>query len=58
MEGQFRTYRSSREKSVLKNFAEFTGKHLYQGFFSLLKKRLRRRCLPVNFAKFLRTLFL
>ena len=56
------------KKGVLKNFTEFTGKHLCQSpFFSkvaglrpatLSKKRLWHRCFPVNFAKFLRNLFL
>ena len=55
------------EKSVLKTFAKFTGKYLFQSFFfnkvaglrtaTLLKKSLRHRCFPVNFAKFLRTPF-
>ena len=55
------------KKGDLKNFAKFTGKHLCQSLFfnkvaslkpaSLLKKRLWHRCFPVNFAKFLRTLF-
>ena len=57
------------EKSPLKNLAKFTGKHLFQSpFFNkvaglrpklrpLLKKNLCHRCLPVNFAKILRTLF-
>ena len=53
------------KKDVLRNFAKFTGKHLWQGIFlnkvaglrfaTLLKKRLLHRCFPVNFAKFLRT---
>ena len=56
-----------RKKGVLRNFAKFRGKHLCQSFFfnkvagrpaTLLKKRLWRRCFPVNFAKFLRTPFL
>ena len=62
------TIRSSRpdvfcKKSVLKNFAKFTGKHLCQSLFfnkieglrpaTLLKKRLWHRCFPANFAKFL-----
>ena len=62
--------RSSRpvvfcKKGVLENFAKFTGKHLYQSLFfnkvadlrpvTFLKKRLRHRCFPVNFANFLRT---
>ena len=64
--------RSSRKevfckKGVLRNFAKFTGKHLYQSLFfnkvagkpaTLLKKRFWHRCFPVNFAKFLRTPFL
>ena len=66
-------YRSSHErysvrKGVLRNLAKFTGNHLCQGLFfnkvaglrpaTLLKKRLGQRCFPVNFAKFLKTLFL
>ena len=56
------------KKRVLRNFAKFTGKQLFQSFFfnkvagltpaTLLKKRLWRRCFPVNFVKFLRTPFL
>ena len=51
------------KKDVLKNFAKFTGKHLCLSLFLnkveiLLKKRLRRKRFPVNFAKFLRTPFL
>ena len=52
---------SSMEKGVLRNFAKFTGKRLYQSLFlpaTLLKKRLWYRRFPVNFAKFLRTPFL
>ena len=55
------------KKCVLKNFAKFTGKHLWQSFSfnkfagvmpaTLLKKRVCQRCFPVNFAKFLRTPF-
>ena len=55
------------EKSALRNFAKFTGKHLCQSLFfnkvarlrtaTLLKKRLRHRCLPVNFVIFLKTPF-
>ena len=54
-------------KGVLRNFAKFTSKHLYQSLFSnkvaglrpatLFKKRLWHRCFPVNFAKFLRIPF-
>ena len=66
-------FRSSRPKvfckaGVLKNFAKFTEKHLWQSLFfkkvaglrpaALLKKRLWHRCFPVNFRKFLRTPFL
>ena len=50
---------------VLKAFAKFTRKHLCQSLFfnkvtdlrpaTLLKKRLRHKCFPLNFAKFLRT---
>ena len=64
--------RSSRpkvfcKKGVLKNFAEFIGKHLCQSFFFnkvaalrpaiLLKKKLRHRCFPVSFEKFIRDSF-
>ena len=56
--------RCSLKKSVLGNFAKFAGKHLCQSLFfnkvrpaTLLKNRLWHRCFPVNFAKFLRTLF-
>ena len=57
--------RRSVKKDVVRNFAKFTGKHLCQRLFfnkvakaTLLKKRLWRRCFPVNFAKFVRTPFL
>ena len=60
--------RCSVRKGVLRNYAEFTGKHLCQTLFSnkvaglspatLFKKRLWHRYFPVNFAKFLRTPFL
>ena len=55
-------------KGVLRNFATFTGKHLWQSLVfnkvaglrpaTLLKKRLWHRCFPVNFVKFLTTPFL
>ena len=55
------------DKSVLKNFSKFTGKHLCQSPFfnkvaglrpaTLFKKRIWQRCFPVNFAKILRTPF-
>ena len=69
-ESWIRLYRSSHQrcsvrKVALKNFANFTGKHLCQSLFlnkvadlrpaTLLKKRLWLRCFRVNFAKFLRT---
>ena len=59
--------RCSVRKGVPRNFAKFTGKHLWQSFFfnkvarlrpaTLLKKTLWHRFFPVNLAKFLRTLF-
>ena len=51
------------KKSVLRNFAKFTGKHMCQSLFfnkvagTLLKKGLWHRRFLVNFAKFLRTSF-
>ena len=53
---EFPTDRSSQQRCsmknrVLRNFAKFTGKHLCQ-------KRRRHRYFPVNFAKFLRIIFL
>ena len=65
-----RTFRSSRPEVFCKKsvFRKFTGKHLRQSRFfnkvaglrpvTLLKKRLWHKCFPVNFAKFLRILFL
>ena len=55
---KYRKIRSSRPEvfcinGVLRNFGKFTGKPV-----TLLKKRLSHRCLPVNFAKFLRIPFL
>ena len=49
--------RCSVKKGVLKNFAEFTGKHLCRRSATLLKMRTWHRCFPVNFAKLLRTFF-
>ena len=56
------------KKSVLRNFAKFTVKHLCQSFFfnkvvglrraTSLKKRLWHWSIPVNFAKFLRKAFI
>ena len=55
------------KKGVLKNLEKFTGKQLCWSLFfnkvaglmsvTLLKKSLKHWCFPVNFAKFLRTLF-
>ena len=55
------------QKGVFKNFAKFKGKYLLQSLLfnkiisprgsTLLRKRLWRRCLPVNLTKFLRTIF-
>ena len=59
--------RCSIKTGVLRNFTKFTGKHLCQSLFfdkvaalrpaTLLRKRLWRRCFPVNFVKFLKHLF-
>ena len=56
------------KKGALINCTKFTGKHLCQSLFfnkfaglraaTLLKKKLWHMCLPVNFAKFLRTPYL
>ena len=55
-------------RGVLRNFTQFTGKHLSKSLLfnkvaglrpaALFKKRFWHRCFPVNFAKFLRTPFL
>ena len=47
------------KKGVLRNFTKFTRKHLCQSPFlkKLQKKRLWHRCFPVDFVKFLITLF-
>ena len=56
-----------QKKGVLRNFAKFSGKHLYLTTLqalgllrpaTLLKKRLWHSCFSVNFAKFLRTFIL
>ena len=57
--------RYSKEKGVLENFTRFTRKHMCQSLFlnkvvglrsvTLLRKRLRHRCFPVNFVKRLKT---
>ena len=67
-------YRGSRpdvfcKKAILKRFAGFIGKHLLRSLLLInlqaiasrpatLLKRLRHRCSPIEFAKFLRTDFL
>ena len=45
------------KKGVLRNFVNFIGKHLYRSLFliELQAKRLKHRCFPVEFAKFLET---
>ena len=63
----YKIYNRGSKRGTLKDFAKFTGKHLYQSLFfnkvaglrpaTLLKKRLWHRCFPVNFVKLLRTLF-
>ena len=48
----------SEKKDVLKNFANFTEKHLCWSLlqvYNFIKKRLQHWCFPVKFAKFLRT---
>ena len=47
------------KKGVLRNFAKFTVKHLCQSllFNKVESLRLWHRCFPVNFVKFLTTLF-
>ena len=51
------------KKGVLRYFTKFTRKYLCQSLFlqpepcNFIKKRLRHRCFPVNFVKFLRTPF-
>ena len=56
-----------RSKSSWKFLKKFTAKHLYRSLFfnkvaglllaTLLKKRIWHSCVPMNFAKFLRTTF-
>ena len=45
------------KKGVLRNFVNFTGKHLYSSLFliELQAKRRKHRCFPVEFTKFLKT---
>ena len=46
------------KKGVLKNFANFAGKHLCQSLYFNKFAGLTHSCFPVNFAKFLRIPFL
>ena len=51
------------KKGVLRYFTKFLGKHMSKACLmpkacNFIKKRLWRRCFPVNLAKFLRTTFL
>ena len=44
------------KKSVAKNFANFTEKHLFRSLFLMfINKSLQHRCFPVKVVKFLRT---
>ena len=58
------SHRCSVKKSVLRNFAKFTRKHLYQRllfnkvFINFFIKSLWHSCFPVNFVKFLWATFL
>ena len=64
---QKQLFRGVLKKGILNHFADFTGEHLCRSLFfdkvaglghvNLLKQRLRRRCFPVNVAKFLRKRF-
>ena len=66
--GNFQNTEAAVTGGPLKSFTKFTRKHLCQSLFfnkvadlsvaTLLKKRLRHRCFPVNFVKILRTPFL
>ena len=50
--------RCSVKKGILKNFANFTGKHLCLSLLqacNFIKKKLQHWCFPVKFTKFLRT---
>ena len=58
----------STKVGLLKHFAKFTGKHLCSSLFlninkfankvcNFITKKLRRRCFPKSFTKFLRSIF-
>ena len=52
-------HRCSVTKSVLRNFAKFTEKHMCQGlYFNKFAGWIWYRCFPVNFTKFPRITFL
>ena len=58
-------WRDSVKKGLLKNVANFTGKHLSWSLFNkvanfkvFFKKRLQHKCFPVNFANFFWTTIL
>ena len=57
--GLFRSsHRCSVKKGILKNFANFTGKHKCWSLLqarNFIKKKLQHWCFPVKFAKILRT---
>ena len=66
--GNFQNTEAAVTGGALKSFIKFTRKRLCQSLFfnkvaelspaTLLKNRLRHRCFPMNFVKFLRTPFL
>ena len=37
---------------IVENFAKFTRKHLCQSLQNIIKKKIRRKCFPVNLLKF------
>ena len=44
-------------KGVLRNFAKFTAKHLFQSLFFNKAAGLRHRCFPVSFCEISRNTF-
>ena len=48
---------SAYKKDVLRNFVNFTEKHLYRSLFliEMQAKRLKHRCFPAEFTRFLKT---
>ena len=55
---QKQSLRAALSKGVLKIFAKFTGKYLCQSLGFIKREALARCCFPLNFPKFLRTVFL